>query len=199
MSTGKNNLNPSPLAHRIATLSSQPEVIFHTSDLATLWNIQNQNTLHTTISRYVRAGILHAIYRGLYSILPPKNIDPIVLGAKALHSYCYLSTESILFGAGFISHAISAHTFVNKASRQFALFGHAFKSRRLDSRFLYNPTGIKKDGSIKVATIERAICDMLYFNPHFHFDRPIAWGEIKAMQQEIGYPLTEPRYAFANT
>jgi hypothetical protein len=44
--------------------------IYHTGDLAVLWDISNKNTLHTTISRYIRKGILFPIYKAVYATIP---------------------------------------------------------------------------------------------------------------------------------
>lgn len=64
MSTGyKNTTN-----YRFARLAQTGEVLFHTSDLANLWQIRNKNTLHTTIKRYTQKGLFFRIYRGFYSL-----------------------------------------------------------------------------------------------------------------------------------
>lgn len=190
MSTLKNNIS----AQRMALLAKKQEVIFHVDDLANLWGITDRNTLRVTLKRYTDNKLLYRIYRGFYSLYPVSELDPIVLGAKALHQFCYLSTETILWREGFISQAPSVYTFVSSMSRQFSIGTHRFKSRKLHDRYLYQPVHlITKDG-IKRATSGRAIADMLYFNPHFHFDRPVPWWKIKKIQREIGYPLTPHRY-----
>ena len=51
-----------------------------------------------------------------------------------------------------------------------------------------HPEGINLHGQVYEATIERAIADMLYFNPFYHFDRPIDVKKVRAMQEKIGYP-----------
>lgn len=190
MSTLRNNIS----AQRMALLARKQEVIFHVDDLANLWGITDRNTLRVTLKRYTDNKLLHRIYRGFYSLYPILELDPIVLGAKALHQFCYLSTETILWRKGFISQAPSVYTFVSSMSRQFSIDTHRFKSRRLSDRYLYQPAQLITQNGIKVATPERAIADMLYFNPAFHFDRPVLWAKIKKIQKEIGYPLTPHRY-----
>lgn len=170
------------------------EKVFHLKDLAVLWNINNYNTLRTTIKRYCANGLIHRIYKGFYSAVPKEKIAPVFLGMKAIHGYAYLSTESILFLEGYISRKITYFTFAGEKSRKFFIGENQFMSRQLAPDYLFNPSGlIMKDGILR-ADIYRAIADMLYFNPKFHFDREIEWKEIKKMQQKIGYPLTPDRY-----
>src|SRR3990167_8961323 len=107
MSTLKDNIS----ARRMVLLGQKAEQIFHIDDLANLWNIQNKNTLRVTIKRYVDSGLLHRIYRGFYSIHQLTELDPVELGAKALHTFCYLSTETILWREGYISQVPHAYTY----------------------------------------------------------------------------------------
>lgn len=190
MSTLKSNIT----ARRIALLAKNGEKIFHIDDLVNLWDIQNKNTLRVTLKRYVEDGLVHRIYRGFYSLFPIDKIDPVLLGAKAIHQFCYLSTETVLRQEGYILQSVNSYTFVGSKSLRFAVGGHEFKSRQLDEKYLYNPEGVLLKDGTKIATAERAICDMLYFNPNYHFDRPIDWKKIRSMQKKIGYPLTPNRY-----
>lgn len=176
-------------------LAETGQPLFHLQDLATLFGMKNENTLRVMLHRWVRAGMLHRIQRGLYSIIPPEKIDPVLLGGACLHRYCYLSTESILHDEGLILQSMDVHTFVSGVSRRFAREGHHFVSRRLHARFLHNQRGIRMEGGILRASLERAIADLLYFNPWYHFDCPVDWEKVRAIQQAIGYPLTPHRYA----
>lgn len=180
---------------RIARLAATERRLFHTDDLAVLLGIQNPNTLRVTLSRLVRAGILHRVQRGLLSMLPLGKIDPAELGEACLHRFCTLTTESVLHDEGYILQSVDAVTFVSDVSRRFEILGHRFVSRRLHARFLQNLQGIGRGMGVLRATPERAIADMLYFDPWYHFDRPVPWARVRALQEEIGYPLTPHRYA----
>lgn len=190
MSTLKSNIT----AKRIAILAQKGEQIFHTQDLANFWNINNLNTLRHTLKRYCDSGLLFRIYRGFYSILPVKELDPLLIGAKALHRFCYLSLETILYRSGYISQKIDYFTFLSEKSLKFNINGYDFKSRKLDPKYLYQDEGIEIKNGIRIADIERAIADMLYFNPYYHFDKPVNWQKIRDLQKKIGYPLTPNRY-----
>lgn len=193
MSTLKNNIT----ARRIALLAKNGEKIFHIEDLANLWNIQNKNTLRVTLKRYIDSGLIYRIYKGFYSLIPIGEIDPVLIGAKALHRFCYLSTETMLRQEGYILQSVDYLTFISSKSLGFVVDGYKVKSRQLDEKYLYNPEGVLLKDGVKIATLERAICDMLYFNPNYHFDRSIDWRKIRLMQKRIGYPLTTHRYDIA--
>lgn len=180
----------------LAILMRQKEQVFHTQDLAVLWGFKNKNNLHITIKRYCDKGILYRIYRGMYAILPLNEIHPWKLGAKALHNFCYVSTETVLEKEGFINAVIRDVTFVSNKSKSFQIGDNFYKSRKLQEKFLFNPTGITEENSVKIATPQRAIADILYFNPKANFDRPVDWEKIKQIQQTVGYPLTKARYVY---
>lgn len=183
--------------NRFAELARLGETVFHTGDLANLWRITNKNTLYTTIKRYVEQGLLFRIHKGFYAIKPPREIDPYLLGAKALHSYGYVSCETILREQGIIQQELSAITLVSGEAKRFSIAGNHYYSRKLSDKFLYQQTGIAAtENGIRKAGAERAVADLLYFNPHAYFDTEnlIDWQKVRALQKEIGYPLTPKRY-----
>ena len=177
-------------ANRLLLLARQGEEIFHVKDLAILWNIKDKNTLYTTLKRYTQRGLLFRIYRGFYSLKKIEELDPVLLGVKALHRFSYLSTESVLAKAGIILQASSKITLVSSLSRRFSLGGHIYIVRQLNDKFLFNPLGVEKKGGYYEATVERAVADLLYFNPHYFFDHSslIDWQKVEYIQKKIGYP-----------
>ncbi len=170
-------------------LLRQHKNIFHISDLMLLWDTTNQASLRRTISRYVKKGVLRKIYRGFYSVVPLSQIDPRELGSSAFHSYCYVSTETVLIQNGIIFQQISTITFCASHSQQIQIEGYTFKGRQLKDEYLYNTAGIKNEKNYKIASTERAIADLLYFNPHYHFDAQhmIDWKKVTQIQKEVGY------------
>lgn len=183
--------------NRFAELAKLGEVLFHTGDLANLWSITNINTLYTTIKRYVKQGLLFRIHKGFYSLKPAHEIDPLLVGVKALHGYAYVSTETILREQGIIQQEISAITLVSEKSLRFSVAGVAYYSRKLPDRFLYQQKGVvMQESGVRKAGAERAIADLLYFNPRAYFDaeRLIDWKRVRALQKELGYPVIPQRY-----
>ena len=188
MSTVKTNNSNS----RIALLYKMNEQVFHADDLRKLWNIKEKNTLHTTLARYARAGLLNRVYRGLYSIVPVNEIDPYLLGAKALHRFCYVSAETILIKNGNIQQNIEYITLISDISKKFSTGVHSYYSRQLKDEYLHQDIGLETDGPVKLASPERAAADLLYFNPNAHLDnkKNLNWPKIRKIQKTIGYPAS---------
>ena len=180
---------------RFSQLAKLGILIFHTGDLANLWQIKNAHNLHITLKRYVDKGLLVRIYRGMYSLKPVEELDPPLLGIKALHGYCYVSAETVLAEGGIIQQAIEQITLVSSASRKFSIGNYNFYSRKLADKFLYNEAGITEKDGIRKASVERAAADLLYFNPKAHFDaeRLIDWRKVRQIQKSVGYPLTRKK------
>ncbi len=173
--------------NKLARLIKSDRKIFHTGDLALLWEIKSKNTLYTAIKRYVKKNILIPIHKGLYATVPLDQLDPLDLGRSVIHRYCYLSTESILSENGVISQGIYSYTYVSDFSGKFTINSLNFLSRRLKKESLYNQLGIIDDDGIFKATLSRAVADMLYFNPKYHFDNKklINRDEVRLIQKEV--------------
>jgi predicted transcriptional regulator of viral defense system len=176
--------------YRISELIQLGQKIYHTNDLAIVWGIASKNTLYKTISRYVVRGILFPVYKGLYATIPMDSLNPMELGRAIIHGYTYLTTESVLAQAGIISQNIYNYTFAAHQSKHVSVGQWTFHYRQLKDVYLYNPNGILNQNGSFVATPERAVADMLYFNPRYHFDlrEAIELKKVQALQKEIGYP-----------
>ena len=176
--------------YRINELLKLDRKLYHTNDLALLWNIANKNTLYTAIKRYVQKGVLLPVFKGLYATVPIPQLDPQELGISIIHRYAYLSTESVLAQAGVITQMTYAYTFVSSQSKRVSLGATLYLFRQLSDQYLYNPSGISYRNGVFAATPERAAADMLYFNPKYHFDMPEAldFEKVKSIQKEVGYP-----------
>jgi len=172
---------------KIDILLKQDKKIFHIKDLELLWKITNKSTLHTVILRYSRKKILIPIYRGFYATIPLEKINPIELGASAIHNYTYLSTETVLLQNGIIFQSIDTYTFCSVKSKKIRINGNIYMSRQLKDEYLYNTEGIIDKGNYKIATIERAVADILYFNPKYYFDAKdqINWDKVAGIKKEV--------------
>ncbi len=188
-----NTVKMNTSSKRFAMLAKMGEQVFHIDDLANLWGITNENTLYITLGRYVREGSLHRIYRGLYSLQATDKLDPYLLGLKAMREYSYISTETVLVNFGIIQQGLDFITIVSSKSKKFNIGNHKYKSRQLAPKFLFQEIGINKKNGIKIASPERAIADLLYFNPRAHLDARdrVDWKKVKAIQKVIGYPVVK--------
>lgn len=173
---------------KIGILAQQPQKLFHTSDLKTLWNIINQNTLYKTITRLIKKSVIFRVQKGFYSIVPIDQLDPIEIGFRSIKNFSYLSTESVLSKNGIINQSPNKITFISSNPSNFSINGILYLVRQLKPQCLNNSLGItQNDKGVFVANTERAIADMLYFQPNYHFDADniIDWKLVKNYQQQI--------------
>jgi hypothetical protein len=175
--------------NNILKLAKSDLKVFRTKDLAALWLMDNANTLHTTIKRYVQNQTIFRIQKGLYSFIDPHQISPELIARKLILGHCYLSLESILFESGHRSQTPAAFSFVGNKSQRLAWGDIFVYCRKLDSRYLVNNYQTYIKDGIRRATPLRAICDTLYFNPSAHFDKVVNWREINKLQKALGYPI----------
>ncbi len=176
--------------NKIAILAQQPQKIFHTSDLKILWNITNQNTLYKTITRFIKKKNIFSIQKGFYSIIPINQLNPLEIGFRAIKSFSYLSTESVLAKDGIINQSPSKITFISQKSANLIINNTYYLIRQLKAQSLYNPLGIKQNNlGVFVASTERAVADMLYFQPKYHFDNDgkINWKLVNNYQIQLDY------------
>jgi predicted transcriptional regulator of viral defense system len=175
--------------NRFLSIAKLKSSVFHVSDLARIWRVNNRQTLLVSLKRYVDSGLIYRLYRGLYSIKPVSELNPLILGAKAINNYCYLSGETILSKYGVIFQQIHYFTFVSDKSKRFKIGNNNYYCRQLKKEFLYNDIGVDKTGKFNLATLERAVADILYFNPKYHFDNPdkINWSKVKKIQASVYY------------
>lgn len=155
---------------KLNILLKSSEKLFHTQDLALLWGIKNRNTLRTTIKRYIKKGILIKIIKGLYSTIPINELDKFELGTSLIHRYCYVSCETVLFLEGVINQVVYPITFVSSISKKVEFNGTTYLYRQAKEELLFNPNGVVQKNGYFMATKERAISDMIYFNPKYYFD-----------------------------
>lgn len=173
--------------NRFLSIAKLGSPVFHIDDLARIWGINNRNTLSTSLKRYIESGLMYRLYRGLYSIKPVSELDPLLLGAQAINDYCYLSGETILAKHGVIFQQLDYYTFVGKKTKRIKIGNYKYYCRQLKDKFLYNDVGVDKTGKYNIATLERAVADILYFNAKYHFDNcdAINWKEVNRIKAAV--------------
>jgi len=149
----------------------QTRKLFHTQDLALLWQVKDKNLLYTTIKRYVQKGILTRIHKGFYCVGKIADQDKYVLGAVYYHDYCYLSMETVLAREGVINRQPQAITLVGYRPARFKINNQEYLVRQMKPERLFQTEGVSLINGVLTANLKRAAADMKYFNPSFYFDR----------------------------
>ena len=179
------------MKNKTKALLEQDKRIFSINDLSILWNIDNKNTLRTTVKRYNRKGILYRIWRGLYATVPLYKLDKYELACAVSGSYSYISMESVLIQEGIITQAIPTITVLGKRNKRISINGVEIYCRYLNPKFLLNRLGIIENERYAIATAERAVCDIQYISPKYYFDNNLFLetkeSEINHLKYQIGY------------
>ena len=81
---------------------------------------------------------------------------------------------------------------VSSKSLSFDIHGYRYKSRRLHDKYLYQGEGVVVREGVKVATPQRALADLLYFNPQIYLDDQGAIERLKvrSLQKRMGYRVS---------
>ena len=78
-------------------LLRSPKTIFSTKDAALLWAEERESTVSARLNKYIKAGKLIGIRRGLYA--KDKNYDKFELATR-IYTPSYVSFETVLTRAG---------------------------------------------------------------------------------------------------
>lgn len=165
--------------------------VFRVSDLAKIWQLENRASLLITLKRYVDQGLIYRLHRGLYSVKKIEELDSVLLGFKIFNNYCYLSGETVLAKHGAIFQKINYLTFIGGGSKRISVGPYNYYFRKLKKDYLYNDFGVNKNNEVSEASLERAVADILYFNPNYHFDNleAINWDRVREIQKIVYHKI----------
>jgi len=174
---------------KLKMLINADKNIFSSSDIATIWGITNKNTLWTTLKRYVQNKTLHRIKKGMFSKIEPSKLDPFEIGCALSGPFSYVSLETVLSQNGVIMQNVKKITLVGDREMDFKYENISFLVRKMNSEFLFNRVGIKDEKKYSIASLERAVVDIQYYNPKYFFDNesPITWGSVSEIKELVGY------------
>lgn len=153
--------------------------VFTFKDLALIWGETDANLAKKRIYRYVKAGQLHAIRRGIYA--KDKNYDRLELANK-IFSPAYISFETVLIQEGVIFQHYDQIFMASYLTREISCDGGVYVFRRLKDTVLVNSLGLEIKANYSMASKERAFMDTLYLNPSYHFDNLSSIDEDKCRE-----------------
>ena len=158
-------------------LLRSPKTIFSTKDAALLWAEERESTVSARLNKYVKAGKLIRIRRGLYA--KDKNYDKFELATR-IYTPSYISFETVLTRAG-INFQYYGNIFVaSYVNREIDIDGQKIAFVRMKNYVLSNTTGIEHTNGYAIATKERAFLDRIYVSKDYHFDHldPLDWDKV---------------------
>jgi len=150
------------------------KTIFSTKDAALLWAEERESTVSARLNKYVKAGKLIGVRRGLYA--KDKNYDKFELATK-IYIPSYISFETVLAKAGVVFQFYGQVFVASYITREVVIDGQTYSYKRIKDSILTNRIGIEAKDNYYIASPERAFLDIVYANKGYHFDNlsPLDW------------------------
>ena len=143
------------------------KTVFSTKDVALVWGEERENTVSARLNKYVKAGKLMRVRRGLYA--KDKNYDKFELATK-IYTPSYISFETVLAKAGAIFQLYGQIFVASYVTREIAIDGQTYSYKRIRDSILTNHIGVEAKDNYYIASPERAFLDVVYSHKGYHFD-----------------------------
>jgi len=141
--------------------------VFTFKDIALIWGETNPRNVQKKIYRYIKAGKLYPIRRGIYA--KDKNYNKLELATK-IYTPSYISFETVLAEKGVIFQHYSQIFVASYLSREIECDGQKYIFKKIKNSALTDGTGIETKDNFYAATAERAFLDAIYLYKDYHFD-----------------------------
>lgn len=153
------------------------KTVFSTKDVALLWGEERENTVSARLNKYVKAGKLIRVRRGLYA--KDKNYDKFELATR-IYTPSYISFETVLTRAGINFQYYSNIFVASYVKREIEIGDQKITFIRMKNYVLSNTAGIEHKAGFAIATKERAFLDRIYVSKDYHFDHldPLDWDKV---------------------
>jgi len=151
----------------ILDLFKSKNTVFSIKDIALLWGESNTELVKTRVYRYVKAGKLYSIRKGLYA--KDKDYDKNEVATK-IYTPAYVSFETVLGKAGVTFQYYGQVFVASYLTREITADRQTYSFRKIKDFVLTNHAGIKQKENYCIAIPERAFLDVIYLNKDYHFD-----------------------------
>jgi len=153
------------------------KTVFTFKDLVLLWGESDINFVKKKIHRYIKAGKMNAVRRGVYS--KDKNYDKYELATK-IYTPSYISLETVLGAAGVTFQLYGQIFVVSYQTKEIECDGQKYSYKKIKDTILTNQAGIELKENYGIASPERAFLDLAYLHKNYYFDNPsvLNWEKV---------------------
>jgi len=151
----------------ILDIMRSKKTVFTFKDLILLWRESDVNFVKKKIHRYVKAGKMNSVRKGIYS--KDKNYDKYELATK-IYTPSYISLETVLGAAGITFQLYSRIFAVSYQTKEIECDGQKYAYKKIKDTILTNQAGIESRENYSIASPERAFLDVVYLHKDYHFD-----------------------------
>ena len=151
----------------ILDLMRSKKTVFTFKDLILIWGESDVNFVKKKIHRYVKAGKMNSVRKGIYS--KDESYDKYELATK-IYTPSYVSMETVLGAAG-ITFQLYGQIFVaSYTTKEIECDGQKYSYHKIKDTILTNQAGIESRENYNIASPERAFLDVIYLHKDYHFD-----------------------------
>lgn len=151
----------------LEVLLRSPRTVFSTKDAALMWSEEKEQTVTARLNKYVKAGKLIRIRRGIYA--KDNNYDRFEMATK-IYTPSYISFETVLTRAGINFQYYDSIFVASYVTRAIEVPGQKISFVRMKDYVLSNTAGIEHAEGYSIASKERAFLDRIYISKDYHFD-----------------------------
>jgi len=153
------------------------KTIFTFKDIVLIWKESDVNFIKKKIHRYVKAGKINWVRKGIYS--KDKNYDKYELATK-IYTPSYISFETILGAAGITFQFYSQIFIASDRTKEIDCDGQKYSYKKIKNEILASRAGVEKRDNYDVASPERAFLDVIYSSKNYYFDNlsPLNWDKV---------------------
>jgi hypothetical protein len=148
-------------------LMKSNKTVFTFKEVALLWQESDADFVKKKLYRYVKAGKLYSVRKGIYS--KDAKYDPYELAVK-IYTPAYVGFETVL-GASGITFQLYGQIFVaSYQTKEIECAGQKYSYHKIKDEILTNQAGIDVRENYSIASPERAFLDVVYLHTNYHFD-----------------------------
>jgi hypothetical protein len=156
-------------------------------DLGVIWGQGKRSDTVQSARDYVRSGSLTRIRRGVYGITG-RNFSALELANKLIVP-SYVSGETVLAKHGLTFQYTDSITSMACYGKRLSTDYGEFAYHQVKPTILYETRGIIRDGNVLIASMERAIADLLYISRgsyRFEHLHGVDWKELASIAEIYG-------------
>ncbi len=150
--------------------------VFTAQDVAVVWGYSDERKLYELIKHYVNRGEIYRLTKGLYSfnnytkkdLESDSNLLFQVANKLMRNSYISLFTALEIHGVVFQYHG-SIYSMADKSVEK-VVKGVRFIYKKIKQGVLLSDEGVIEKDLVRIAGIERAVCDTLYSFPKLELE-----------------------------
>lgn len=153
------------------------DTVFTTSSIALLWGKTDVNFVRKKIYRYIKAGKLYSVRKGIYAKAENYSRDEL---ATKIYTPSYISFETALGRAGVTFQYYSQIFVASYLSREIKIEGQTYSFKKIKDSILTNQAGVEIKDNYYIASPERAFLDVVYLHKDYYFDNlsGIDWQKV---------------------